>query len=292
MKRFYSLLFLLVCSILPACAERNDPVDCSVNGIYLDGPVLCIKGLITLDDTSDFSNISFDQVERVTINSYGGDSQVAILIADKLRGLDKPVEVQEFCMSACAQYLMKSSDEIYVHAGTKVAFHHSTYAINQIYSVFEGLPDQNYMATKASSERSFYERNGVDLRLLTVPLAQLPLQRIIFDTNPDSKGMAIIEWKEYNFVAYSKTDIETLLGIRILGPWNPRQTDFDLGGNGRVMTAMLDQPNWETPKSFDLDYVCLAEFSNNNPYFPQYRKDRPVACKRLSEAERKMPSIE
>jgi hypothetical protein len=93
--------------------------------VDLDGRVLCFDSEIWPD--LDFSPlIKLTTSGLFVVRSRGGDPYMAMQLADVLRRGQVTVVVYDYCMSACASYLLVAADETYVMRDTIVAWHHTT----------------------------------------------------------------------------------------------------------------------------------------------------------------------
>lgn len=93
--------------------------------VDLDRRVLCFDGEISRD--LDFSPLGkLSPTGTFVVRSRGGDPYLAMELADFLRKWQVTVVVYDYCMSACASYLLVAGDETYVTRDTVVAWHHTT----------------------------------------------------------------------------------------------------------------------------------------------------------------------
>lgn len=86
-----------------------------------DKRVLCLDGVIT----SDLNLVvAMDLTNRgiAVVRSAGGDRDRAIELANVLRDRDAVVVIQDFCLYACASFLLIASSETYVLEGALVAW--------------------------------------------------------------------------------------------------------------------------------------------------------------------------
>jgi hypothetical protein len=83
--------------------------------------VLCLDGVITSDLNVA---VAMDLTNRgiAVVRSAGGDRARAIELANVLRDRDAVVVVQDFCLHACASFLLIASSETYVLEGALVAW--------------------------------------------------------------------------------------------------------------------------------------------------------------------------
>ncbi len=140
MRRHLGLVNLLCALILAPCSDivRADEIDfsrynraaefCRGNvkrplAFDLDQRVLCFDGSLTSE-----LDISLAKGLRpgglFVVRSRGGAVSVAAALADILRDLHATIVVYDYCLSACASYLLLASHETFVLRCTLVAWHH------------------------------------------------------------------------------------------------------------------------------------------------------------------------
>ncbi|MBC9876328.1 hypothetical protein G8O24_03075 [Bradyrhizobium sp. INPA01-394B] len=96
--------------------------------VDLDGRVLCFDGAILRD--LDFSLLSkLRKGGLFVVRSPGGEARTTTWLSDFLRERLATVIVYDYCLSACASYLLVASSETYVIGDTIVAWHHTTWPL-------------------------------------------------------------------------------------------------------------------------------------------------------------------
>jgi hypothetical protein len=94
----------------------------------LDNRVLCFDGAIS-------SGLNFSLAGALEANglfvvrSFGGEALTAIALADLLRERRATVVVYDYCLSACASFLLVASDTAFVVKNTLVAWHHTSWPL-------------------------------------------------------------------------------------------------------------------------------------------------------------------
>lgn len=88
-----------------------------------DRRILCFDGWIILDQ--DISQVEgLEENGLFVVRSYGGSVAAAIALANLLRDRHATVVVYDYCVSACASYLLIASAQAYVMKDSLVAWHH------------------------------------------------------------------------------------------------------------------------------------------------------------------------
>jgi hypothetical protein len=126
-----------------------------------DKRVLCFDGLI-------FPELDVSLVDRLedsglaVVRSVGGDQLSAIRLADALRKRHATVVVYDYCLSACASFLLVASAKAYVLKNTLVAWHNPSgaYLCPSLEQAKDGGPrrlEKNTCSDAPDDYRSLYE---------------------------------------------------------------------------------------------------------------------------------------
>jgi hypothetical protein len=91
----------------------------------LDKRVLCFDGQISPELDASLAN-RLEDGGLVVVRSFGGDQLSAIRLAEAIRARHATVVVYDYCLSACASFLLVASSKAFVLKNTLVAWHHST----------------------------------------------------------------------------------------------------------------------------------------------------------------------
>jgi len=73
--------------------------------------------------------IALDNIDTLTMTSRGGTSIQAIRLSEHLNEIEAKLILSEYCLSACAQFLMLGVEEVLVHDWTIIGFHHSSISL-------------------------------------------------------------------------------------------------------------------------------------------------------------------
>lgn len=91
--------------------------------IFSAGKTLHILGIVEVGDYSKFSKALNSNVDRISINSPGGNLNEGILIAKKISTSGVHVEVVRYCVSTCASTIFVAARTRTIRADAFVAFH-------------------------------------------------------------------------------------------------------------------------------------------------------------------------
>ena len=115
--RSLAYCYALFAATLFAEAAHADIVD------YRNGVVL-IGGHLDNDDAERFEELSKrHKIDYVVVASPGGRAEVAIQIAGAVNELSIPVEVEGFCLSSCANYILPAASEVRIRSGSAIGYH-------------------------------------------------------------------------------------------------------------------------------------------------------------------------
>jgi hypothetical protein len=89
----------------------------------LDKRVLCFDGRILPEQDLSLAN-GLREGGLFVVRSFGGEGLSAIKLAEVLRERHATVVVYDYCLSACASYLLVASTATFVLKNTLVAWHH------------------------------------------------------------------------------------------------------------------------------------------------------------------------
>lgn len=94
--------------------------------IKIVNSTLFIDGQITTESASKITNtLKQKNINRVSINSLGGDVESAIKISEMIKKEKIDIDVRSICASACANYIFPSAREKYLTAHSLLLWHGS-----------------------------------------------------------------------------------------------------------------------------------------------------------------------
>lgn len=111
--------------------------------------VLHLKGILVSGDSERVAKaLSENKVRKIAVTSGGGDISAAIELATLIRSAAVPVEVRQFCLSACASFLLYGARQIDFKEDVLIAFHAGS-GLNRVFasravrdapSILDGAP--------------------------------------------------------------------------------------------------------------------------------------------------------
>lgn len=115
------LLTMLGLSV-PFCTDRPSAAPSEERTAFLDGR-------IDAQDALGLERIlASHEIEKVVLNSRGGEENASLKIAELIRQNDIDVEVRGICLSACVNLLVAGSKRS-VAKGSLILTHHTSYAM-------------------------------------------------------------------------------------------------------------------------------------------------------------------
>ena len=143
-----------------------------------NGSILSFTGEITETDVNDLKKINYSNVNKLIVNSSGGETLYSMEIGEIIYENGWNIEVDQLCASSCANYFFPSANEKTVLENAIVAFHGGyastdrTALINEILDAYPDIPveAQNQFIEEfvrdSIRESELYKKIGVDIRLL------------------------------------------------------------------------------------------------------------------------------
>lgn len=150
------------------------PIPAHAGWERLSEDTIQLKGSIGREDYEAYLAVAAPGYARVVLKSGGGEPAVALRIAEDIARRDVTVEVAGPCLSSCANYLALAGRRLVVKQGGVLGWHGSlpSPVEGRARLEAEGLPAAlvdtyaAWLTDFKARERAFYEKAGVDYRLL------------------------------------------------------------------------------------------------------------------------------
>ena len=122
---------------------------------------------------------SENKVEWLSITSKGGEINHGMELGDIVYNYDLKVEVNDYCLSSCANYVFSAANHHRISNHAVIGFHGGTTGMEKEIALFiETLPEEEQESTKQNlekymksaiiRERKFFEKVGVDQQITTI----------------------------------------------------------------------------------------------------------------------------
>ena len=119
------------------------------------------------------------KVEWLSITSEGGEINHGMDLGNIVHDYDLKLEVNEYCLSSCANYVFSAASHHRISNHAVIGFHGGITGMEQeITSFIDGLPEEErestkqnlekYMKSAVIRERNFFEKIGVDQQITTL----------------------------------------------------------------------------------------------------------------------------
>lgn len=82
--------------------------------------------------------VDWSAIEKIVIRSSGGLELAAIKLGKVVQRHALTVEVDGYCMSACAQYVLPAAQKVIMRDGSFISFHFSVFSAVKRSKIFEG----------------------------------------------------------------------------------------------------------------------------------------------------------
>lgn len=171
MKLIFS--FLVAASLLFAG-------ECRAQWSRVNQDTIRLDGSIDRDTYQSYLDVAKDGYSKVILRSYGGTPMPALMIAMDMRERHPQITVEDYCLSACANYLLLAAPAPHVQCGAILIWHgspsgniDSTLQVMRMERKNPGLIEK-YAAWGAkleAMEHDFFTAVGVDRALLSDSVA-------------------------------------------------------------------------------------------------------------------------
>ena len=190
----FSLIFILFFSLI-----------CKAEFYYIDEP---ISDQTYLNFKNRVTNSSAERIERLVINSIGGDMFAAMAIGRLLQKNGIDIEVKDFCGSSCANYIFPSGKRKLLNETSLIGYHGGLLQEN-VFSQFEQLlkTGRNDIGTKFKEGfLSISISNPEVLHELGIPISKTKLSK--------STYIYLLNYEKKFFEKLSVNQLITIYGQR------------------------------------------------------------------------------
>jgi hypothetical protein len=251
MIRIFTLACFVILFLQPLSAQSTQE---NTTRNYLtsnpDGTTLKLSGIISIGLYNALVlAIQGDKIKEVIVDSKGGDVESAIKIARLIRDKNVLLTVDGACISSCANYIFTAAKRKRVLIGSLLAYHGSILTNQKLRGNF----NNPMIELTASLERSFFDENGINLKLFSIwddAIRELELSHLLITggalSNDRSCKMTVV-W------APNRKDLEQFGVLGIEEFWYPSSAEEFL--YQRQNTGMAnDLINYSS--SSDLKIAC------------------------------------
>lgn len=212
LRSFISVIFAVVSISQSACSRESNPITVK------------FRGQITEKSVQDFSNaiesIHQDQAIILQITSEGGDALAGIKMGEIINQRKIFVLVNEYCISACAQYVFLASPHKEVANHSLVLFHGS---MNLLFNVLNNTNEPKgarILENAAKLEENFLKKVGIKPQFFSAALYGIQPQCVAFDDKKDVDDAAHYGLQShYQTYTLSRNQIEYISNSKIDGFW-------------------------------------------------------------------------
>ncbi len=133
--------------------------------VYRDGNSIVYDGYISVLGLQKVRDLYTDDVDRIVLNSGGGEINVGMDFGDFIheKGLD--VEVRNLAFSSAANYLITAAKTLYLHENSVIGWHGGATQEDDNPETKEGGEWYEYHIDSIKRETAFYEKIGVDQKI-------------------------------------------------------------------------------------------------------------------------------
>jgi hypothetical protein len=173
-KLLWSFILIIPLSCVSAQSSETS-VDLYENTVIYRGELSpsANQKLLSLLENSE------NKVEWLSITSKGGEINHGMELGDLVYDYDLKVEVNDYCLSSCANYVFSAANHHRISNHAVIGFHGGITGMEkEITSFIKGLPEEEQESTKKNlieymqsaiiRERKFFEKIGVDQQITTL----------------------------------------------------------------------------------------------------------------------------
>jgi hypothetical protein len=151
------LLAMLLSGCLPPVAQPG-------KWSRLNDSTLYFRGSIDSGSDQEFLALVDARINRVQVSTFGGDVESALVIAEYLFDHKIDLEVEEVCVSSCANYWFPAANRKFVTKGAYVGFHGDVTS-SIAYWHNPSTEAIEFAQQTSAKEQAFYQRVGLNPKL-------------------------------------------------------------------------------------------------------------------------------
>ena len=171
-KLLWSFILIVSLSFVPAQGGETT-VDLNENTVIYHGKLSPSANQKLLSILKNGKS----KVEWLSITSEGGEINHGMDLGDIVHDYDLKLEVNEYCLSSCANYVFSAANHHRISNHAVIGFHGGTTGMEkEITSFIDALPEEEreltkqnlekYMKSAVIREQNFFEKIGVDQYLV------------------------------------------------------------------------------------------------------------------------------
>ena len=210
--------FVAVASGCAAAPEKRTLYDLCAQGVHRTS-----EG--TLRVCAQLNETTLAEVERqlvpedreIVLTSGGGPSGPAMDFARLLNERRITVRARQFCLSACATYVLLTAERVVVEPNAVVAFHHTAAFTLDLMAYRAGLPGDAPARDPGLAERAFFRTAGLDEKLLD--RLAVAVDPICVGTRTTAAGREAYLNYRWAWFTPSRSEAESLFRGRLSGYW-------------------------------------------------------------------------
>ncbi len=138
------------------------PIEYSVT---VEGSAILYDGELAYAGLEEIKDLYTDQIDRLVINSPGGEINIGMDFGDFIFEHKLDVEVRDLAFSSAANYVITAADTLYLHKEAVIGWHGGATQEVDNPEIEEGGEYYEYNQDSIKRETAFYEKIGVDQRI-------------------------------------------------------------------------------------------------------------------------------
>lgn len=214
----------LACSTA-ACAAQPKAQTARSFDLRVEGDAVIYRGALRGDGAVQLANVLRNperDIARLLITSPGGEGPEALLVGEAVRDRGIAVEVDRFCISACAIYVFVAGRQKTIRPGSIVAYHISPSLAVEVLRRSGNSAGAEALAPHREAAERFYRSLGADIKVLDVSAT---LMQPVCVGEDEAKAVQdprryMVAWRYGGFIP-SREQL-AMFGIRNVDGWWPQ----------------------------------------------------------------------
>lgn len=164
------LAVLLVTALSVSWWSASKETDQDKVEVFVQGRSIVYSGPLSVDGVAQVKNMTIAEIDRLIINSPGGEVNIGMDLGEWVFEHDWDVEVHKIAFSSAANYVFTAGKTKYLHRDSMVGWHGGITQQNDNFLL--GLFMRSYLREGAAREKAFFAKIGVDQRSTVYGLRQ------------------------------------------------------------------------------------------------------------------------
>jgi hypothetical protein len=183
-------------------------------------PSVCI-----VDIFGEINSVTYDKISNleckeivVTVNSIGGKEEISLDVAEIISNKNATIVVEDYCLSACAEFILPAAKKIVFQNYSIVGFHGNPVITEKYININRPDGSQFCNFESAVRMRKLYRKWNANIDFWKLQIGYLVAEKLLINPHRESGECPKVQLKFENdlFIADSK-QLEILMGRKFDG---------------------------------------------------------------------------